>query len=168
MQVQIVRSKAGHPVVYRNVFHCAYVIWKGHGIRGVYQGLSATFLRNIPANAIFFGFYELSRDFLTPKGGSVRDLSGGALMLSGAFGGLFYWLLTYPTDVIKSAMQSDDVIKSKRQYDGLVDCVRKLYHEDGWRRFFRGLTPCLMRSLPANATMFVVVEKTRLFLNRYF
>lgn len=166
MQVQIIRAKSGQPIIYRNVFHCAYLIWKGHGIRGIYQGLSATFLRNIPANSIFFGFYEISRGFLTPEGGTVGDLSAGALLFSGAFGGLLYWLLTYPTDVIKSTMQSDDAVKSRRQYRGIVDCVRKLYQEDGWRRFFRGLSPCLMRSLPANATMFFVVERIRLFLNK--
>lgn len=167
MQVQIIQAKQGHPPIYRNVFHCAYIIWKGYGLRGVYQGLSGTLLRNIPANSIFFGFYEVSRDLLTPKGGSVSDLSPGAVMFAGGVGGFFYWILTYPTDVIKSALQADDVIKSKRKYKGLVDCVQKMYKEDGWRRFFRGLTPCLMRSLPANATMFVVVERARLFLDRH-
>ena len=41
--------------MYRNVFHAAYVIVRNHGIRGAYQGLPATWLRNIPANSAFFG-----------------------------------------------------------------------------------------------------------------
>ena len=41
--------------MYKNVFHAAYVIVKKHGIRGAYQGLPATWLRNIPANSAFFG-----------------------------------------------------------------------------------------------------------------
>ena len=41
--------------MYKNVFHAAYVIVKNHGIRGAYQGLPATWLRNIPANSAFFG-----------------------------------------------------------------------------------------------------------------
>ena len=55
MQVQIVRSKTGQPMQYRNVFHAGYSIAKSHGVRGVYQALPATLLRNIPANASFFG-----------------------------------------------------------------------------------------------------------------
>ena len=55
MQIQIIRAKSGEPVMYRNVFHAAYVIVKTHGIRGAYQGLPATWLRNIPANSAFFG-----------------------------------------------------------------------------------------------------------------
>lgn len=46
--------------MYRNVFHAAHVIVKKHGIRGAYQGLPATWLRNIPANSAFFG------EFCTP------------------------------------------------------------------------------------------------------
>ena len=57
----------------------------------------------------------------------MSDLSPRALMFSGTVGGFLYWILTYPTDVIKSAMQADDVIKSKRKYKGLVDCVQRMY-----------------------------------------
>lgn len=55
MQIQIIRAKSGEPVMYKNVFHAAYVIVKKHGITGAYQGLRATWLRNIPANSAFFG-----------------------------------------------------------------------------------------------------------------
>eukprot|EP00118_Oscarella_pearsei_P004242 m.17797 g.17797 ORF g.17797 m.17797 type:complete len:302 (+) comp27555_c0_seq4:82-987(+) len=164
MQVQVIRTAQGQPALYRNVFHCGYTVTKQFGLRGFYQALGATMLRNVPANSIFFGFYEISRKFWTPEGGTVSDLSPGALLFSGAFGGFFYWILTYPTDVIKSSMQADDSVKSRRKYSGIIDCVRKLYKEEGLRRFFRGLSPCLMRSLPANAVMFVTVEKMRLAL----
>ena len=49
------RVKSGQPVLYRNVFHAGWLIAGQFGVRGVYQGLSATLLRNIPANGIFFG-----------------------------------------------------------------------------------------------------------------
>lgn len=58
MQIQIIRAKSGEPVLYKNVFHAAYVIVKKHGIRGAYQGLPATWLRNIPANSAFFGEFK--------------------------------------------------------------------------------------------------------------
>ena len=47
--------------MYKNVFHAAYVIVKKHGIRGAYQGLPATWLRNIPANSAFFGEFKNRR-----------------------------------------------------------------------------------------------------------
>ncbi|XP_029189604.1 mitochondrial substrate carrier family protein G-like [Acropora millepora] len=161
MQIQIIRAKSGEPVMYRNVFHAAYVIVKKHGIRGAYQGLPATWLRNIPANSAFFGFYELSRTMATPKGGTVQDLSPFALLAAGGTGGFLYWFLTYPTDVIKSSMQADDSTVEKRRFKSIRDCARQLHNEGGWKRFYTGFTPCLLRSIPANATLFFVVETIR-------
>ena len=58
MQIEIIRAKSGEPAKYRNVFHAGYVIAKHYGIRGVYQGLSATFMRNVPAFSAYFGEFE--------------------------------------------------------------------------------------------------------------
>lgn len=35
------------------------------------------------------------------------------LLLSGGIGGIAYWSLTYPADVIKSTMQTDSTIKEE-------------------------------------------------------
>ena len=55
MQIQIMRAKTGAAVQYSNVFQAGLDIARTHGIRGVYQGLPATWLRNIPAFGIYFG-----------------------------------------------------------------------------------------------------------------
>jgi len=57
MQIQIIRAKSGGTVQYRNVFHAGWCILRGYGLRGVYQGLSATLLRDTPAFGIYFGKY---------------------------------------------------------------------------------------------------------------
>ena len=102
---------------------------------------------------------------LTPEGGTVTDLSILRLLVAGGSGGLCYWVAIYPIDVIKSSMQSDDMVRENRKYRNIVDCAKKLYVEEGGlRRFFRGVTPCLMRSIPANATMLLVLEKCRQLL----
>ena len=55
MQIQIIRAKSGGEVQYRHVFHAGALIARQHGVRGVYQGLSATWIRNIPAFGCYFG-----------------------------------------------------------------------------------------------------------------
>jgi len=55
MQIQIIRAKSGSTVQYRNVFHAGWCILRGYGLRGVYQGLSASIMRNVPANGFYFG-----------------------------------------------------------------------------------------------------------------
>jgi hypothetical protein len=51
----------------------------------------------------------------------------------------------YPVDVIKSKIQTDALDPTKRQYKGMIDCVRKTWGKEGWRGFTGGLGPTLIR-----------------------
>jgi len=51
----------------------------------------------------------------------------------------------YPVDVIKSKIQTDSLDPAKRQYKGMIDCVRKTWSREGWRGFTGGLGPTLIR-----------------------
>jgi len=114
------------------------------------------------------GVYELLRDIQTAPGASVNDLSLSRQFMCGGSAGVTYWSLSYPIDVIKSSLQSDELERSRRKYHGIVDCARKLYRDEGgWRRFYRGFSPCMLRAIPANATMLIVLENTRQLLNRH-
>jgi len=137
------------------------VITTHYGLRGIYQGLSATLLRNTPAFSMYFGFNELTRRALASPGQSTASLEGWKYLVAGGTGGFLYWFLTYPADVIKSSMQADSLEASQRKYHNILHCARTLYAEAGIRRFFRGWTPCILRSVPANAVLWVVFEKVR-------
>jgi len=146
---------------YNGFLDCARKIISNHGIRGMYQGLSATFIRDIPANAVYFGSYEIARRSFLQPGQKVSDLPAYKTLIAGGIGGVMYWLLTYPTDVIKSSMQTDSTIRSERKYSGWLDCASKIYKADGARGFFKGFTPCLIRSFPANAVCFLAYEEAK-------
>ena len=114
------------------------------------------------------GFYELCRTHFSQPDGNVGALPFWATMASGGVAGFSYWFLTYPSDVVKSAMQSDHSEVHKRRFTGILHCAKTLYIEEGgWRRFFRGFTPCLMRSILANATMLVTLEKCRHLFTKF-
>ena len=86
-------------------------------------------------------------------------------LVCGATAGIFYWIFTFPTDVIKSSMQSDHTDKGKRIYKNIWHCAKTLYKtEGGWTRFFRGYAPCIMRTIPASASMLLVLETCRKLL----
>ena len=40
----------------------------------------------------------------------------------------------------------------------MMPIVREIYARSGWRGFFVGWGPCVLRSLPVNATTFLVYE----------
>ena len=81
------------------------------------------------------------------------------LFAAGGTAGFMYWVFFYPLDVIKSAMQTDALEVSKRRFSGVADTTRKLWAEGGVSRFYKGVTPCLLRAVPANAIMLITVVR---------
>ncbi len=61
-------QKPGAAGNYAGVFDAARKIAAAHGVQGIYQGLNATLLRNIPANAAYFWVYEGARRQMTSDG----------------------------------------------------------------------------------------------------
>jgi len=166
MQVQKADNK-----LYSSTFDCGKKIVSQYGVRGVYQGLGATILRNIPANAGYFGVYEYSKRWFADHGSSekrqVKDLKPHEILLSGGLGGCACWIFSYPMDVVKSLMQTDHVDKSKRQYSGIIDCAKKIYQtQGGAKAFWRGFTPCIVRAFPANGACFFAYEFAKSMFER--
>jgi len=152
---------SGRKSRYTGLIDCAKQIASNHGIRGVYQGLQATLIRDIPANSLYFGIYEVARRGLCESGQKVENLPAWKVLLAGGLGGMGFWAFTYPTDVVKSSIQTDSPIRSERKYKSYMDAVAKIYKADGAKGFFKGFTPCMIRSFPANAVCFLAYEYTK-------
>jgi len=144
---------------------CVAAILRQNGVLGLWQGMVSCWLRTVPSSACYFGVYETSRMWFSEMTTQRKqDLQAPFVLMSGGLGGIAYWLSTYPIDSVKSAIQSDSIIKSQRQYSGVLDCAHKLYKRGGVARFYQGLTPCLLRSFPANAVCFFAYEKAKAIL----
>jgi len=101
------------------------------GVSGLYQGTTSTLLRDVPFSMMFFPLYGYSRERLSHLG-TVGTLVAGCL--SGAFAAA----AVTPMDVVKTRLQAED---AKVLYDGLGDCVRKIYASGGVKAFFSGVVP---------------------------
>jgi solute carrier family 25 (mitochondrial carnitine/acylcarnitine transporter), member 20/29 len=95
---------------------------------------------------------------------SPQELESLSLVLAGAVGGVSFLGLMYPFDIIKSKLQVQE--KGSKQYSGSFDCLRQILHTDGIRGLYRGVWPCLIRALPANAASFVAYEQTMRLMTR--
>lgn len=78
------------------------------GLRVLYRGHVGTMLREVPGTAFWFGAYEAFARAMTPAGATRQDLSSATIITAGALGGMAYWLIMYPCDTVKSAMQIAD------------------------------------------------------------
>lgn len=76
------------------------------------------------------------------------------------------WLSHYPLDLVANKMMADIVLTSNstdsstsiRKKIGMIDQFRMIYKQYGWKGYFRGIGPCLLRAFPVNAAIFVSYE----------
>lgn len=78
--------------------------------------------------------------------------------MCGSFAGFFCWLSAFPLDVIKTKIQVDNITSPKYDEKSLIGNVKKMYSEFGFKGFYRGLSICLVRSIPVGGMGFVVYE----------
>jgi len=138
-------------------------MWKDYGFkRGVMRGYWVTVAREIPAYAGFYTAFEFSKRNFSQTYSS--DLPVWALLASGSTGGIAYWLCCYPLDVVKSRIQlrSTPPIGTPVQY--IAHELKTVVQESGFAGLFRGLSPSLLRSIPAAASTFAAFELTREYL----
>lgn len=126
-------------------------------MRGLYQGLPITALRDIAGYPFYFGPYELMVAFFTPIGQCRHSVDAPRLILAGGLAGMISWAVVFPVDVVKSRLQADGANGNFR-YSGIRDCVVKSYREGGFGVFMRGIWPTVIRGFPTNAAIFLVYE----------
>ncbi len=156
--------------VFSGPIACARQILATHGIKGLFQGIGATMLRD----GMGFGAYFLAYEYMVQKAISRHREKSPNFQRSqmpayeaisfGALAGVSYWLPVYPIDVIKSKIQTDTLISSERKYPGILRAISRTYSDQGLAGFFRGFTPCMLRSVPVNAATFAAFELAMRYL----
>jgi len=126
------------------------------GPKGMFRGLIPTWSRELPGYFCFFLGYETSKTLLAMNGQrNKEDLTPLETMFCGGMAGVCFWSGIFPLDVIKSRIQV-------RGINGTVLTVgASILKTEGVWAFYRGLTPALIRTFPANAGLFLAYEYTR-------
>jgi solute carrier family 25 carnitine/acylcarnitine transporter 20/29 len=139
--------------------------WKISGLFGLYKGCHLMILREIPANAFYFGTFEA---ILRVHGFSMSDQSRyhfappELVFLAGGAAGVANWLFVYPIDTIKTQIQTDSLTSPK--YLRVRDCIQEHFVDgvlSSTKTLFRGYSACLLRAFLANATTFSAAEFAR-------
>src|SRR5687768_4949818 len=122
---------------YKGVYDCGRQLYKERGLKAsvygsihriylfsLYQGYFSVQLRNIPAFATYFYFFQMSQRALTKPG---ERPSLFATFLSGGWAGFGFWGIFYPFDVIKTRMQTDASNPSERRYRNTLHCIQQTF-----------------------------------------
>ncbi|XP_015667553.1 mitochondrial glutamate carrier 1-like [Protobothrops mucrosquamatus] len=107
-----------------------------HGIKGLYKGLGATLLRDVPFSVIYFPlFAHLNRAGQNSLGQRTSFFHS---FLAGCIAGSVAAVSVNPCDVIKTRLQSMGKGRNEENYSGIIDCARKIWIKEGPSAFLKG------------------------------
>lgn len=123
------------------------------GYRGLYRGLLATCIRDIPGYGVYFYSYEVFKQLFyridSGERGKKPEQSRQVVLdlMAGGMAGSFSWLVGYPLDIVKTIVQAS----TTKEAPTIRQVLATGYREQGLKYFFRGLTPTIVRAFPVNA-----------------
>ena len=164
---------------YLNMYDAFKTIIKEEGILALYKGAIPALFLTVHGGVQFvsyeflklcFGNYK--KDLFIKKTSSdsisARFYDSIGYLSAGAISKIIASSMTYPLQVIKSRLQQRSYTNEltelgktklvKRQYYGIIDCIKKMYKYEGFISFFKGCIPNAIRVAPNAAITFVVYE----------
>uniref|UniRef100_A0A673IUY3 Mitochondrial glutamate carrier 1 n=2 Tax=Sinocyclocheilus rhinocerous TaxID=307959 RepID=A0A673IUY3_9TELE len=109
---------------------------KEKGIAGLYKGLGATLLRDVPFSIIYFPLFANLNNL--GKRGADGPAPFYVSFISGCIAGSTAAVAVNPVDVIKTRLQSLTRGSQEDTYSGVTDCIRKILRHEGPTAFLKG------------------------------
>jgi solute carrier family 25 protein 33/36 len=149
---------------YKNSYDCVKQTVRAEGIRGLYRGLSASYL-GVSESTLQWVLYEQMKLQLgkrkralieSGRNPHLWDKAAEWFGTVGAAGSakLFATIITYPHEVVRTRLRQAPLQDGKLRYSGLVACFRTILREEGVVSLYGGLTPHLLRVVPSAAITF--------------
>ncbi len=118
-------------------------------IKDLYKGYFVETPKNMLSSTIYLGSYLKMRS-LTANSDYYPFIGG--------ISGILTWLTVYPIDTVRTDLQTTQNIKVK-------DIIFNRFNNFGFKSFYKGITPVLIRTFPSSFMGMYVYEKTRKILN---
>lgn len=163
IKVKFIHDQSLAQPKFRGFFHGVREIVREQGLRGTYQGLTATMMKQGSNQAIRFFVVETLKDLYRgdDKKASVPKLLTG---LFGAIAGAASVFGNTPLDVIKTRMQGLEAYKYKNTFD----CGMKILRNEGPRAFYKGTIPRLSRVCLDVGITFMIYDSFMEFFNKFW
>ncbi|KAJ3030765.1 UNVERIFIED_CONTAM: hypothetical protein HDU68_007842 [Siphonaria sp. JEL0065] len=156
------------------VFRAIRDIHNGYGVRGLFQGHSATLLRIFPYAAIKFMSYEQYKDWIMPR---KEDETAFRRTLAGSLAGVSSLFVSYPLDLLRTRLAYETRMPAVAgaapiSSPGLIETAKMIYDEPnplsqqskafgGIANFYRGFVPTTYGMIPYAGVSFMCYESLK-------
>jgi len=165
----------------RGVFRTVFSMWMEEGPRALWRGLGSS-LWLVSNPVIQFFVYDLLKELRLATAAEEQLLSTAEAFAMGAVAKALATVLTFPLQVAQSrlraaqsggrrpsigggkALAGDNRVRPELQ--GMVPCLRALFHEKGMSGLYFGLGPKLLQTVTQAAFMFAFYEKVLWVIRR--
>ena len=146
-----------HNRIYTNSWDCLKKVFRAEGVRGLYKGLSASYL-GVAEGTIQWVLYEKLKGYLRTRDPGNHDWLNYFMAAAGSK--LFAATLTYPHEVLRTRLreQSASAPGQLVKYRGLLQAAKLIVKEEGGVALYGGMTAHMMRVVPNSAIMFFCYE----------
>ncbi|KAH7388689.1 mitochondrial carrier domain-containing protein [Pyrenochaeta sp. MPI-SDFR-AT-0127] len=152
----------------RLIWATAKKMWQTGGVVAYYRGLPMGIIGIFPYAALDLGTFEYLKRAIARRnakrlGCHEQDAEPGGFMTAaiGGFSGAFGASAVYPLNLLRTRLQSQGTVLHPRTYTGIMDVTRQTIAGEGVRGLFKGLTPNLLKVVPAVSITYVVYDKSK-------
>uniref|UniRef100_A0A8C7YYS4 Solute carrier family 25 member 1 n=1 Tax=Oryzias sinensis TaxID=183150 RepID=A0A8C7YYS4_9TELE len=158
VKTQLQLDERANPPKYRGVVDCVRQTVKGHGVKGLYRGLSSLLYGSIPKSAVRFGVFEILSNRAKDESGRLDSTSG---LLCGLGAGVMEAVLVVcPMETVKVKFIHDQT-SGNPKYRGFFHGVREIVRSQGLRGTYQGLTATVLKQGSNQAIRFFVMTSLR-------
>ena len=132
------------------------------GILGLWRGNVVNVMRIVPAKGVLFASNDLYKSLMKDRFPTTEDPENTPfwmLFSSGGLAGMTAIIATYPLDVARTRL-AGRIVTGEHAWTAkttsVTMCLRRMFHEEGLRSWYRGIGPTLLGALPYEGIKFSV------------
>ncbi|KAM8878422.1 mitochondrial adenyl nucleotide antiporter SLC25A24 isoform 2-T3 [Spinachia spinachia] len=163
MEVLKTRLTLGKTGQYSGIAVCAKQILQREGITAFYKGYVPNLLSIVPYAGIDLAVYETLKFTWLNRNRGLADPGVVVLVGCGAVSSTCGQLASYPLALIRTRMQAQASVKGAPK-PSMSASLRSIVRQEGVAGLYRGISPNLLKVIPAVSVSYVVYEYTRIVL----
>jgi solute carrier family 25 phosphate transporter 23/24/25/41 len=150
------------------IFATAKKMYQQGALRTSYRGLTMGLVGMFPYSAIDLSTFEYLKARIAKHNAKIlgcheEDALPGSFATGaiGAFSGAFGASIVYPVNLLRTRLQAQGTVLHPPTYTGIWDVAHKTVTNEGFKGLWKGITPNLLKVVPAVSITYVVYENAK-------